>query len=339
MADGDRLPTEVTPSNVPSPGATEGDIGGSLLDALQTSVPELRQDDDYTDADGSRGASPAKVARDRSEPELPEEATPEEIARLSKTAQRRIKKMNAQRQKLASEVQRLKSIEPSAQAADQVTDYLRKHDIGQDDFLFGLEMMASMRQGNFRKFYEGVQPYMKLAEEYLGLSLPPDLQAQVNQGHMTSQAAAMYSRERMDKAMAQTNAVRQQAMLQQHQATSAQQIQQSQREVLATKVANSVNAWEAQIARQDPDYAAKKAAVQNTMWAVVREQGPPQSPEHGILIAQEAYRRVNEQYRAWGPQRRPTSRSPSSTGRTAGVAPEPKSLLEAVRFARDGAPR
>jgi len=324
--------------NVPSPGADTG-VAESLLDGIQSAVPELRQDDDDTDADGSRGASPAKVARDRSEPELPEEATPEEIARLSKTAQRRIKKLHAQRQKLAGEVQRLKSIEPSAHAAQQVTEYLRKHDIGQDDFLFGLELMASMRQGNFRKFYEGVMPYVKLCEEYLGISLPPDLQNEVNQGQMTTQAAAKYSRERMDKAMAQNNAIRQQAALNQHQQSSSAQLEQSRREVLATQVASTVNNWEAQIARTDPDYAAKQAAVKNMMWAVMRETGTPQSPEHGIQIAQEAYRRVNEQYRAWAPQRRPTSRVPSSTGRTAGVAPEPSSLLEAVKFAREGAPR
>ena len=324
--------------NVPSPGADTG-VAESLLDGIQSAVPELRQDDDDTDADGSRGASPAKVARDRSEPELPEEATPEEIARLSKTAQRRIKKLHAQRQKLAGEVQRLKSIEPSAHAAQQVTEYLRKHDIGQDDFLFGLELMASMRQGNFRKFYEGVMPYVKLCEEYLGISLPPDLQNEVNQGQMTTQAAAKYSKERMDKAMAQNNAIRQQAALNQHQQSSSAQLEQSRREVLASQVATTVNNWEAQIARTDPDYAAKQAAVKNMMWAVMRETGTPQSPEHGIQIAQEAYRRVNEQYRAWAPQRRPTSKVPSSTGRTAGVAPEPSSLLEAVKFAREGAPR
>lgn len=324
--------------NVPSPGADTG-VTESLLDGIQSAVPELRQDDDDTDADGSRGASPAKVARDRSEPELPEEATPEEIARLSKTAQRRIKKLNAQRQKLAGEVQRLKSIEPSAQAAEQVTNYLRQHDIGQDDFLFGLEMMAFMRRGEFRKFYEGVTPYVKLCEEYLGISLPPDLQQQVNQGQMTTQAAAMYSKERMDKAMAQNNAVRQQAALNQHQQASSAQLEKSRREVLASQVASTVNNWEAQIARADPDYAAKQTAVKNMMWAVMRETGTPQSPEHGIQIAQEAYRRVNEQYKAWAPQRRATSRVPSSTGRTAGVAPEPSSLLEAVKFAREGAPR
>jgi hypothetical protein len=345
MAEDKALPAAVVPSdNVPSPGTDAGDTAGSLLDAVQRAVPELRQDDDV-DADGSRGESPTRVARrpDRdSEPELPEEATPEELARLSKTAQRRIKKLNSQRQKLASEVTRLKGLEKHADAAIKVTDYLRKNDISQDDFLMGMELMAAMRNGEFAKFHAGVQPYMKLCEEYLGISLPPDLQQQVNAGHMTTQAAVMYSRERMDKAMAQTNAVRNQAALHQHQQASLTQQQNLQLELLADRVAAAVNNWEAQKQRSDPRYAAKKAAVQTTMLAMVQTNGPPKSPEHGVQYAEEAYRRVNEQYRTWAglpPNRPATSRVPSSTGRTAGAASEPTSLLEAVRFARESAPR
>jgi hypothetical protein len=271
---------------------------------------------------------------------LSEEPTPDELARLSKAAQRRIKKLNSQRQKLSGEVQRLKALEPRADMAAKVENYLRQHDIGQDDFLFGLELMAAMRRGDFAKFHAGVQPYMKLCEEYLGISLPPDLQHSVQQGHMTTQAAAMYSRERMDKAMAQTNAVKQQAALQQHQQSSAAQQEQLRKEILAEKVAIAVNNWELQIVRSDARYAAKKPAVQSTMMALVQEYGPPRSVENGLQIANEAYRRVNEQYKTWTqPQRQATSRVPSSTGRTAGVAPEATSLLEAVKFAREGAPR
>jgi len=333
MAEDDKLSTAIATSveNVPSPGTG----GQSLREAMQDAVPELRINANRDD-DGDRG-SPAQVARD-DDSDLPEEAPPEELAKLSQSAKRRVSKLNKQRMKLAAEVQRLKTLEPSAQAADQVTQYLRTNDIGQDDFLMGLELMAAMRRGDFLKFYEGVRPYVKLCEEYLGISLPRDLQEQVAQGHMTTQAAAMFSRERMDKAMAQTNVVRQQAALTQHQQLSSTQQEQRRREVLANQVATNVNAWEAQIARKDPDYAAKQKAVQNTMHAVMAEQGPPRSVEHGLQIAQEAYRRVNEQYRAWAPQRRATYRTPSSTGRTAGAnSPEPNTLLEAVRFAREGA--
>jgi len=176
MAENDKLPTAVESiDNVPSPGTDAGDTGGSLLDAVHKAVPELRPDD-YVDDDGSRGDSPSQVARKSardSEPELSEEPTPEEIAKLSKAAQRRIKKLNSQRQRLSNEVQRLT---PGANLAARTEKYLRDHDIGQDDFLFGMEMMAAMRRGDFVKFYEGVRPYIKLCEEYLGISLPPDLQ-------------------------------------------------------------------------------------------------------------------------------------------------------------------
>jgi hypothetical protein len=346
-------PGETAPSpsaspgeHAPSPGAEQSDKGEtkeSLLEAVQRAVPELRQSGKEEDADGGSGASPAQVAdKDKAaasedDPELPDEVTADELAKYGKTAKRRINKLTRQRERLQGEVQRLKAIEPSAQAADQVTNYLRTNDISRDDFLMTLELASAMRRGDFKTFYEGVRPYVKLAEEYLGYSLPPDLQQQVQQGHMTTQAAAMYSRERMDRAMAQTNAARSQQAFQQHQTASQTQAHAQAQQYLANQVKTTVDAWENRVAASDPDYAAKKAAVQDTMWAVVREQGIPQSTDHAVKIAEEALRRVNQRYQAWAPQRRPTSRTPSSTGRTAGVSPEPKTLLDVVKQARESA--
>lgn len=358
MADEPQLASEQTSSvgdTAPSPGASpgehapspsaeqspQGETKESLLEAVQRAVPELRQAKEAAD-EGERGASPAQVAdKDKAaaedDPELPDEITTDEQAKYGKTAKRRISKLTKQREKLQGEVQRLKGLEPSAQAADQVTQYLRQADLSRDDFLMTLELASAMRRGDFRTFYEGVKPYVKLCEEYLGVSLPADLQQQVQQGQMTTQAAAQFSKERMDRAMAQTNAARQQMALQQHQVASQQNLTQQQQQYLANQVKTTVDTWEQRIAASDPDYAAKQPAVNDTMWAVVREQGPPQSAEHAVAIANEAYRRVNQRYQAWAPQRRPTSRIPSSTGRTAGVTPEPKSLHDAVKQARESA--
>ena len=46
-----------------------------------------------------------------------------------------------------------------------------------------------MRRGDFRTFLEGVAPYVKLAQESLGIQLPPDLAQAVKGGHMTQDAA------------------------------------------------------------------------------------------------------------------------------------------------------
>ena len=257
--------------------------------------------------------------------------TPEEVAKYPPGTRRRVEKLLDQRRALRAENERLKGLEPRAQQAEHVTKYLRDNDIGQDDFLLTLELAAAMRRGDFKTFYEGVKPYMQLAEEYLGVQLPQDLQQRVAEGHMTTQAARMFARERMDRALAEGQRVRQSQMYEQ---TSTAQAQTQ----LANSVADKVNEWEKATMAADPDYTRKQAAVQDTMWAVVREQGRPQSPEHAVAIAMESYRRVNERYRSWAPSVRPTSSQPRSTGnRTNGAAPEPKSLLEAVRMARESA--
>lgn len=328
-----------------SPSAqTSGEPRKSLLDAVQQAVPELRSSRTDETTDETPGASPAPTARSDQQPSvevddptLSDDATPEELAKYSQSAKRRIGKLVKQRNDLRGEVERQKTMEPSAKAADSVSQYLRDNDIGRDDFLLTLELAAAMRRGDFRTFYEGVQPYMKLAEKYLGVSLPADLQQRVREGHMTTQAATAFARERMDRAMAQNRHMRAQQFSQAQAQQFHQQQQVQQREVLANQVRDAVNGWEQTVMGADPDYAAKRAAVQDTMWAVVREKGAPQSPDHAIEIAREAYRRVNERYRSWTPPKRPTSRSPSSTGRTTGAAPEAKSLLDVVRQARESA--
>jgi hypothetical protein len=261
------------------------------------------------------------------------------LERYTPGARTRITKLLEQRRELQSAVARLRALEPSAQAADSVTRYLRDNDIGRDDFLQGLQMMSDLRKGDFQRFYAGIVPYVKLAEEYLGISLPPDLQEQVRQGHMTTQAAQAFSRERMERVLHQNNLQRQQQAFGQYAQATKAQVQRNALNALANQVKNKVNAWEASIAQSDPDYAAKKTAVQEKMWAVVRERGVPKTPKHAVQIAQEALRRVNVDYQRWAPARRPTSRIPSSTGRTAGVTPEPRNLLEAVQQARLTAPR
>lgn len=340
----DAAPVTPTPADsAPSQSAepTQGETREQLLDAVQQAVPELRSSQPGDDVE-RKGATPAPTAKDPSVPEeddpsLPDDYSDEDLAKFSQGVRARIKRALKQRNQARQEVERLKTLEPGARAADSVQQYLTQHDIGRDDFLLTLDLAAALRRGDFRTFYEGVRPYVQLAEEYLGLQLPRDLQAAVQQGQMTTDAAARFSRERMDAAMHRNVSQRQQQRLQQQQQSFAEQQETARRERLADQVAAQVNTWEATVAKHDPDYAAKRTAVQETMWAVVREVGAPQSPDQAVQIAREAYRRVNDRYRSWAGTRRPTSRSPSSTGRTSGAAPEPKSLADAVRIAREGA--
>ena len=330
------------PSPSATPTETEGNTREALLAHVQQAVPEPRSSHDDEQRDVAGGASPTPDARSGTAPssaaptkpddysDLSDDPTAEETAAWKGGARRRVEKLVGQRNEARREVQRLRGLEPQAKAAESVTKYLRDNDIGQDDFLLTLELAAAMRRGDFKMFYEGVQPYMQLAEEYLGIQLPRDLQQRVAEGHMTTQAARMFARERMDRALAESQRIRQ-AQVYDNQSQASAQMD------LANNVRDEVNRWEQATMKADPDYARKQAAVQDTMWAVVREQGRPQSPEHAVAIAKESYRRVNERYSSWVPPRRPTSLQPRSTGKTNGAAPEAKTLMEAVQLARQSA--
>ena len=337
-----------TPATTPAEDApsqaqpTSGETRQSLLEAVQSAVPELKQTT-QEDGDGS-GVSPTPTAQtDPTSPDvdddgtLPDEITDAEMAKYALSAKRRIRRLWNQRRELREQVDKLKSIEPQAQAADSVSTYLKDNDISRDDFLMMLELGGALRRGEWQKFVAGMTPYMNLAEEALGQRLPPDLQNAVRHGQMTTEAAAHFSRERMSRMLLESKHQRSQQQAVQQQQYFENQQQKQQREVLANQVRDHVNAWERTAMQHDPEYAAKRAAVQDTMWAVVREQGAPRSPDHAVGIAREAYRRVNERYRSWAPPKRPTSRSPSSTGRSTGAAPEAKSLLDVVRQARENA--
>jgi hypothetical protein len=295
---------------------------------VQQAVPELRTSQDGEAGKGGVSPAPAKEA-DPSAPlpspdQLPDDPTAEEVARYHPSAKARVDKLIQQRRELKGEVERLKATEPHAQAAQAVHKYLADNDISEDDFKLTLELAAAMRKGDFEAFYAGVKPYVQLAEEYLGVRLPADLHQLVQQGQMTTQAAAMYSRERMDRGLAQSRNMRTQQIY-------TEQTQTTQQQQIAAHIFHTVNAWEQQKQRTDPDFAAKQPLLRDVIGSVINERGRPQSAEQAVEYANEAYRRASMHAQTYAPQRRaPTSRVPSSTGRSNGAAPEPKSLREAV---------
>ena len=326
------------PSPAPSPSADQGETRETLLEAVQKAVsdedqrPSPRESREPSGAPLAPGTQPVLAAQSRPADDLPDDISQDEYSQYSPRTRRRIEKLVEQRRVARAAIDQMRqNLGPGAEAADQVSKYLRDNDISREDFLLTLELAAAMRRGDFRSFYVGVKPYMDLAEQYLGLALPQDLQTVVQRGEMSPQAAAIFHRERMDRALSDTQRLRQAHSIDMRDTAAAQYPLQS-------NVMNSVNAWEAGIVQRDPDYALKKAAVSDTMWSVLRERGNPQTPEQAVAIAQEAYQRVNRHYQNWGPPpRRPTSRTPTSTGRFNGAAPEPRNLREAVEQAIDRA--
>ena len=59
---------------------------------------------------------------------------------------------------------------------------MKQADIAKEDFGLVLDLAATMRRGDFRTFLEGVAPYVKLAQESLGIQLPSPTIAQAVKG-------------------------------------------------------------------------------------------------------------------------------------------------------------
>lgn len=333
-------PSSTTPGrDAPSsPSSSEkGETRESLLQAVEKALPELKDSEDTlklgeeppaSDEPGSEAKKDGEPSE--ADPDLDKDPTEEELAQSTPKAAKRIRKLLNERFALREQV---KGLDAEAQISRSLKTYLQTHDIAKEDFQLTLDLAAAMRAGNFRQFLEGVGPYVQLATEALGLTLPNDLQQSVARGQMTTDAAAAMSRERYARALAEQNATR---------LTQQQQVQTRQQNGadLSRSVEQAVTAWENQIRTSDPDYGRKEATVRNFLWAVIQERGAPQSPEHAVEIARDAYERANNTLKDFAPAPRPTRQVPSSIGRTAaGARPEPKTLMEAALLGLERAQR
>jgi len=313
-----------------SPSEAQGETKETLLEAVMKAVKPAEDDDESGSAEKSPtseradSSGPGASSKEDKGPDLSKDPTPEELASYKAGTRQRIERLLGERNHFRAD----------AQVTQVLRDFLVGNDIAREDFQLTLDLAAAMRRGDFRAFLEGVAPYVELATNALGLTLPSDLQYEVQAGRITQELAGQISRDRYAKALSDQRATRAT-----HVMTDTTNHQQQQQ--FAQAVEQTVYNWEQGIRQSDPDYGRKEETVRNFLWAVVREQGPPKSPEHAVQIAQEAYARANNVFRQAAPVPRATRAVPSSTNRSAapGARPEPKSMMEAAMLGLERARR
>lgn len=331
--------TETSGQDVSAPASSaEGQSKEDLLSHVLKTVGEQSADASEPGENASREDAPASTEPQsentgetaENDVDLDSDPSEEELSRYHSKTRKRIQKLLSERNSLRGEISSYKA---DATAARDIREYLVANDIAKEDFQLTLDLAAAIRKGDFRAFLEGVTPYVTLAQEALGLRLPQDLQQQVQQGYMTTEAAARFSQERYARQLAEQNAQRQEFVYRQTQA-------QAQGQQLQTAIQQTVASWEAQVRQSDPDYGRKEPVVRELLWSVVRERGNPQSPQDALAIAQEAYRRADQMVRQFAPKPQATKPTPSSgVQRTGGARPEPKSLMEAAMLGLEQARR
>jgi hypothetical protein len=294
----------------------------SLLDVVRKAAPRREAHPGPGDERGvSRSGESAAPGAQSKEDLGP--LTQAEVDAFSPRTRKRIDEFRAEIKGLRSQIAPL---EAQAQTTQALQNFLKQADIAKEDFGLVLDLAAAMRRGDFRTFLEGVAPYVKLAQESLGIQLPADLQAAVQSGHMTADAARYTAQVRAQQQLAQGQLARvTQETSQRDHAEAVQQFQAS--------VAGAVADWEKGVRRSDPDYARTEPVVRELLHAVVHERGPPRSPAEAVEIAKQAYERAKAMSSRFMPSPRGTHQVPSSINRVNGARTEPKSLKEAIHFA------
>jgi hypothetical protein len=296
----------------------------SLLDVVRKAAPRNReaQPGPGDERGVSRSGESAAPGSAQSKEDLGP-LTQAEVDAYSPRTRKRIDEFRAQINGLKSQIGPL---EAQAQTTQALQTFLKQADIAKEDFGLVLDLAAAMRRGDFRTFLEGVAPYVKLAQESLGIQLPPDLAQAVRGGHMTADAARYTAQVRAQQQLAQGQLTR----------VTQEQTQRSHTEAVRefqASVAGAVTEWEKGVRRSDPDYARKEPVVQKLLHAVVHERGPPRSPAEAVEIAKLAYEQATAMASRFVPNPRATHQVPSSINRVNGARTEPKSLKEAIHFA------
>lgn len=311
----------------------EGEDKETLLEAVLKAVGKDLKETEEEDVLAGKSPSPEEREQSDKEPKAGDDLTEDDLKVQpddTPKVQKRIRKLVEQRNAASAERDALR---PDADTTRVIRDFLVRNDIAREDFQLTLDLAAAMRRGDFTTFLNGVAPYVQLATNALGITLPPDLAQAVQQGKMSADLAAQASRDRYARALAEQEAVRSSSVL-------TNQQSEHYRTAMQQSVQQTVDAWEASVKAQDPDYARKEPLVRQLLWGVVQERGAPQSPEQAVEIAREAYARATHTARSFSPPPRATQRTPSSSQRGAvGARAEPKTMMEAALLGLENARR
>jgi hypothetical protein len=318
-----------SPSSEPTTESTgDSQSKSSLLDAVLKVVPATTESDvlakpkDEPAPQGEQEPEESDQA-DTETAEADDEQAPADAAPL---VRKKINKLLKDRRELRREVEALR---PNAEIGGELAQFATANDLSGDDISNTLRMAAMLRSGDYESFYKAVAPFVRTAQEYLGVVLPRDLADRVRAGHMTEVAAKEFARQRYDH---QRSQVELEATTE---AVSRQRIVATQAEVQ-----RAVSSFENRLSASDPDYKAKAPSVRRVAQALLHERGGTiQTVDDALKITKAAYEEVNRQMRAIQPQPRPTRPMPNGASQTSSARAAPKTLMEAALQGLDNARR
>lgn len=212
----------------------------------------------------------------------------------------------------------VKGLRPDAERGTALTRYLAESGVTPEEFVQLQDAGALIKRdpAAARKILLD-----KVAEidRVTGLTLPDDLQTEVESGYISEDRARELSQARARAARAEET-VAQDRHLQQQNA-----------------LLGDVTSWEAEMRRVDSDFARKLPDIQSRVRLAVLERmqtgQPVASGAEAVKIAADAYKAVNDMLASFAPPRTSTRPTPSSAASAPATSPAPRTIYEAAAAA------
>lgn len=307
-----------------------------LMEAIQSAVPETDEDlDTVFTAEGEGEQAPteteseitpkAETAEGEVEPEVEAAAEPTEQQQDEQLPfgkhprfQQVIRERNEYRN-MAEEYR------PHADEYRKIEGFMHHANLQPQEVAQGFEIMALMRSDPFAA-RDRLMQYMQMLDQVTGNSgMAPDLEQDLARGYITEQRAREVNQLRNRNLLTQQQMQERQVRQQEAQAQQAHSMNiESQRQ--------AVNAWEAEVAKRDPDYSSIQSALKKEI-TLMALQDRPRNSEEAVALVKEAYENVKQEQRRWLRNARPSVRQSvdsSMAGNSPSARPEPKSFLDAV---------
>lgn len=295
----------------------------TLLDVVKDAVQPEKAPADTSPQDPEKSEAQDPTAAD------PAEFTSEEIEKLPFGKHPRFKQLLAANKdlkgKLADFEAQVGEFKTGHEQYQIVDNFLRDNNIVPDEFVRLMKIGALVKNDPEEALKEVYQVAHELRTQ-LGDYLPPELQTQVEEGQITEEAARELSRTKAKAARLESQSAEDRA--QRERETEADQSARH-----AEACVNAVAAWETQKASKDPDYSVKAEFVIERIQLLNATQGFPKSPEEAVKRAQDAYDDITARMRKVVPPKPEMRRGPTSGAASSNLAPNPKSLFEAIERA------
>lgn len=306
----------------------ETGVAKSMLEAV-TGALEKDAEEAPTSEGGKEKSEPdsGETASAAKEGEADEaDLTDDEVRQLSQRAQHRFRSLVAG---LKERDGKIAEIEPKARQLDEITGYLRTHDISPEEFDNTLGITRLIKAGDYPKAFAILDPiYQELAKRS-GRVLPDDLRERVRLGYLTEADAKELHASRTAAGLAD-----QRERTQAERAAEAERARETQ--AFVNTLTEAGDTWTRQKSTSDPDWKQKEPLVVELVELEMRRRATagtlPRTREDAVKLMDDALRTVEARFKTVAPK--PQQRSPV-TGRFASPRSEkqPSSMLEAMQLA------